>query len=664
MASTHSQPASPVELALPHVVVWSRGPGLGTDLVAALAAHPVEVSEVRGLVEAQRAATSRPPLLVVLVCPQNAVGRLAEASQTFPGIPILLYADSPAPLAAGGIPAGVQLDERSSGLPLQEICWQVAEALSRTARTSEAPERRLGPMRIELDRKGVVGTLFDLRGIWFFPGPYPKAGESLLPLLQSEDRDLFARHLDLAEQGSVSFFPVRVLDHSGAPHPMHAGLRFAGGGRVDLILQPLVDCAPIVGRRRGTRDPLTGLVDRWELWQRMEQQELSSRPALVLFAKLDAFESIFTTMTFQEVDEVFDRVASAIARVFPWPIQPSRLTGGEFLLLITEMSAERVEHRARLLIRMVNRIGGEGVFNEPRFGLSVGIADVTGGDYDLAVRLAETGVREAHAEGGNRVVIAGADTSISSRFGELQANMDLGSWEIWLQPVVRDSVGGPDFYEALARFGVAPHAMITRPDFFTTGQLMGLLERFDRQVLLRAIELLVAHPHVRISVNLTRETFATDSFPDSAIDIVRESLIDPGRIIFEMSPVCLTLPSDMVRMRLKQLDHAGIGVALDDFGSGVCSLRHLTDYPITMVKLDELVTSCVADDPLQRNFVRMVVNLCRARGVRTVAEYTRTIEQMQRLAEDGVDLFQGDLLGVAQSPAAILRSGSLLPSRS
>jgi diguanylate cyclase (GGDEF)-like protein len=648
-----------MELALPHVVVWTRGPGLGTDLVAALAAHPVEVSEVRGLVEAQRAATSRPPLLVVLVDPLDARGRVAEAAQTFPGIPILLYTDSPAHLPPGAAPAGTHIDEKSADQPLQEICWQVAEALSRTVRSAETPDRRLGPMRIELDRSGVVGPAFDLRGIWFFPGPYPRPGESMLPLLQPEDRDLFARHLKLAEQGALSFFPVRVLDHAGEAHPMHAGLRFAGGSSVELILQPLIDCAPIVGRRRGTRDPLTGLMDRWELWRRMEQQEMSDKPACVLFAKLDAFESIATSMTFQEVDEVFDRVASAITRVFPWPIQPSRLTGGAFLLLFNETSAERIKARAMRLIQLVNRIGGKGVFNELRFGMSIGIADVPSGDYDLAVRLAETCVREARAAGGNRVLVAGTDTLLNSRVGDLQANLDPESWEIWLQPVVRGTDGLPEFHEALARFGTAPHPRITRPDFFTTGQLTGLLERFDRMVLLRSLALLTTHPQLRLSVNVTRETFATDSFPDSTIGIVRDSQIDPSRIIIEISPVCLTLPADMVRMRLQHLDAAGIAVALDDFGSGVCSLRHLTDYPIAIVKLDELVTCYVADDPLQRNFVRMVVNLCRARGIRTVAEWTRTIEQMQRLAEDGVDFFQGELLGMPQPPADVFPQPTL-----
>jgi diguanylate cyclase (GGDEF)-like protein len=643
-----------MELALPHVVVWTRGPGLGTDLVAALACHPVEVSEVRGLIEAQRAATSRPPLLVVLVCPQDTGGRIAEAAQTFPGVPILLYANSPGQLQPGNTPAGARIEEMPASLPLQEICWQVAEALSRTPRTPDLPERRLGPMRIELDRSGVVGASCDLRGIWFFPGPYPLPNESILPLLQAEDRGLFSQHLNLAEQGTVSFFPLRVLDHTGAAHPMHAALRFAEARRVVLILQPLIDGAPIVGRRRGTRDPLTGLLDRWELWRQMEMRGASDEPACVLFAKLDAFDSIANSMDFQQVDEVFDRVASAITRVFPWPAQPSRLTGGAFLVLLRGMSPTRVTARATRLIQMVNRIGGTGLFEELRFGISVGIAEVIAGDHDLAVRLAETAVREAHAAGGNRAVVAEAGTLLHSRVGDLKASMDLEAWELWLQPVIRGTDGLPEFHEALARFGTTPHPKISRPDFFTKGYLEGMLERFDRMVLLQSLELLKAHPRLRLSVNVTRETFALASFPESVITLLQDSQVDVGRVILEISPVCLTLPTDMVRLRLRRLEAVGIAVALDDFGSGVCSLRHLTDYPLAMVKLDELVTCYVADDPLQRNFVRMVVNLCRARGILTIAEYTRTVEQMQRLAEDGVDLFQGALLGMPRPPADTL----------
>ena len=83
-----------MELAVPHIVVWTHGPGLGTDFVAALATHPVAVSEVSGLTEARRAASGPPQMLVVLVSPFDAPVRTAEAMLLFPGVAILLVADA------------------------------------------------------------------------------------------------------------------------------------------------------------------------------------------------------------------------------------------------------------------------------------------------------------------------------------------------------------------------------------------------------------------------------------------------------------------------------------------------------------------------------------------------------------------------------------------
>ena len=642
-----------MELALPHVVVWTRGPGLGTDLIAALAAHPVEVSDVRGLIEARRAAAGRRPMLVVLVCPTDTVARVTEASAVFPGKPILLFTDTPDTLATVTLPADTWIEDRPGDQPLQEICWQVIETLGRTAPGLDAPDSQFMPLLVDLDPTGEVGAASDLRDRWFFPGPHPRPGDSFLRFVQREDSGVFTHNLERASR-CPSFFSIRVLDHDESSHPMHGGLRMTAEGRLLLLLQPLIDCAPIVGRRRGTRDPLTGLIDRWELWRQMEVEPASSGSSVVMFARLDAFETLAAKLDFQRVDEVFDRVASAIMQVFPWPAAPSRLSGGAFLLLVRNASLQRVTARAERLIRMVNRIGGDPASDMLRYGLSIGLAQVRDGDHDLAVRLAETAVREAHAAGGNRAVHAGPQTLIRSRVGDLKANLELDTWDVWLQPVVCGADGQPVFHEALARFGTAVQESVSRPDFFTTGYLEGLLNRFDRLVLLRAVELLAANPHLRLSVNATLETFAVETFPEDLVGLLRDAVVDPGWVIIEISPACLTMPSDMVRRRLVQLAAAGIAVALDDFGSGVCLLRHLTDYPLSIVKLDELVSACVGDDPLQRNFVRMVANLCRARGIRTVAEYTRTPEQMERLAEDGVDYFQGELLGMAMPAAEAL----------
>ena len=647
-----------MELALPHVVVWTRGPGVGTDLVAALAVLPVEVSEVRGRAEARRAAAGPAPLLIVLVCPSDTRSRVAEAATCFPGVPILLFSESPGHGAAGEAVVDTQLDELPADRPLQELCWHVAAALSRSPRSPETPERRLGPMFIEIDRAGTVAAACDLRRIWFFPGPTPRPGESLLPILQPDDRRLLVHNLERAVEEAPAFFPVRILDHRGGCHPMHAALQ-AAGERVALVLQPLIDGAPIVGRRRGTRDPLTGLIDRWELWRRMEEDDGTGGPAFVLQARLDAFDSLASALDFAQVDEVFDRVASAIARVFPWPAQPSRLTGGAFLLLVTNLTAAQVRHRAARLIRVVNGIATAGWSGA---GMSIGIAPVVDGNHDLAVRLAETATREARTAGGRRAVFAGPETLIKARLHDLSASMDLESWELWLQPVARAADRPAEFHEALARFGTGTTPKRSRPEFFVTGHAEGLLERFDRLMTRRSIDLLASHPELRLSVNVTPETFQLESFPEFLLGLLQDAQVAPERIIIEISAACLALPAGMAHSRLERLTAAGVGIALDDFGSGLCSLRHLTDFPLSLVKLDEIVTAYVADDPLQRNFVRMVVNLCRARGIRVVAEYTRTREQLERLADDGVDLFQGELLGMPRPAAELMALPSTAPT--
>jgi EAL domain-containing protein (putative c-di-GMP-specific phosphodiesterase class I)/GGDEF domain-containing protein len=633
-----------MELALPPIVLWTHGTGLGTDLVAALASHPVAVSEVRGPMEARRAAAGPAQMLVVLVAPFDIASRVAEATLLFPGVPILLVADTSAPVTPPAADAPVEVVATS--LSLEMLCWHVAEALGRIPHHPDIPNRRLGPMRIELDREGVVAASCELGDIWFFPGPYPRPSQSVLPLVEPNDLATFVGYLERAATDVPAFFPLRVLDANGATHPMHAGLKANGPAQVVLILQPLIDAAPIVGRRRGTRDPFTGLIDRWELWRLMERDDPATRATFVLHASLDLSGANAAELSFAQVDEVFARVASAIMQVFPWPAMPARLSGGAFLLLVKDLPARRVRALGERLIRMVGGIQGDVIRHNCPLGLSVGLARVIDGDHDLAVRLAETAAREAAAAGGHRLVVAGAQTFIRSRLGDLSASMDLGTWEVWLQPVVRSADRRPAFHEALARFDSGATAKVSRAEFFTTGQAAGLLERFDRLMITRTLELLAVRPGLRLSVNVTRETFATDSFPDLVFRSLERNDVNEDRIIIEISPACLTLPPVLVQARLERLQAAGIAVALDDFGSGVCSLRQLTDFPLAMIKLDGIVTGYAADDPLQRSFVRMVVNLCRARGIQTAAEYIRSDQQLDQLVADGIDLFQGELFGM------------------
>lgn len=651
-----------MELALPRIVVRVCGPGVGTDLIAALSVHPVEVAEAHDRSELHRVADGPPALLVVVVDPPDARAVVVETSVDLPGVPILLVSDSAGSFAAGEAPFRGVVDTIRSGQPLPDLCWHVLEAVSRAIRLPGIIEHPLGPDLIEVDQGGIVVTGATRPGGVIIGGCRLRSGDSLLSLVEPLDRSAIAHVLGQAHPGVARFCIVRLLGEHGRHLTVSLAVRSVVPGRVAVLVQPLIGGGPIVGRRGNDRDPITGLLNRWALsriLEAREQQGPLAGEATVMLATLDEFTAIGSYIGHRETDVVLQSVASALNQVFPHPAVTSRLMGDSFFAYVSDAVEDEPRHRAEQLLRLLGDIEVPGY--EPRFTLraSIGVARVTDNDHDLAMRLAEAAAGEARAAGGNRVVVAGAAGFSGVQARELTTSMDLGSWEVWLQPVARDRHGRAGFHEALARFSTGNRQMASRADFFMAGRAKGLLERFDRMMLQRALEILESHPDARLSVNVTYETFVSHAFPASFLDLIRRVPDGGRRLILEIASRCMAAPEEVVRPRLESLAAAGVAVAIDDFGSGICRLHYLTQLPIAIVKLDQIVTGYVDDDPLQRDFVRTVVSLCRARGITTVAEYTRSADQLARLVEDGVDLFQGELFGMPRPAAEVLAASAV-----
>ncbi len=662
-----------MEFALPHVIVRiyfpEVGTGVGPDLVAALGVHPVEVTEARDHHEARRAAGGRPPSLVVVTDPPNHRAAVAATWSEFPKTPILIVGGSAAgpdtrepPLATEATETG-WVDTVSASLPLTDICWHVLEAIGRAALLPGVTERLLGPVFMEVDDRGNV--LSSAVGIdqLLVDGRRPRIGQSLLPLIEPRDRDDFARMLEQPQVGAARFCTARLVGEHGCGHTASIGMRRLGAGRVGLLFQPLIPDGPILGRHINNRDPITGLLTRWAISRLLEESEGAGdmgREPTLLILKLDNFRTVSEHIGSRTTDVILVRVASILGQILPYPAVSSRLMGDTFLTYLPDVGVDEALDRSRRVIEAVNGIDVPAAASGFRLRASIGVAGEVLADHDLAIRLAEVAAATARAAGGNRAVVAGP-TLTPARAAEFATEMERGSWEVWLQPVVPPVGGQAAFHESLARFGNGHGHLMSRPEFFTTGRANGLLERFDRMMLQRCLQLLEAHPDARLSVNISFETFASNAFPDSALELIREAPDSSKRLILEIAPRCLMAPAPDARSRLEALAAAGVAVAIDDFGSGICRLHYLTQFPLAMVKLDELVTGYVDDDPLQREFVRVVAGLCHARGIATVAEFTRSQEQLGRLVEDGVDLFQGELLGMPAPAARVLGESRIHP---
>ena len=85
----------------------------------------------------------------------------------------------------------------------------------------------------------------------------------------------------------------------------------------------------------------------------------------------------------------------------------------------------------------------------------------------------------------------------------------------------------------------------------------------------------------------------------------------------------------------------GCGLALDDFGTGHSSLLILKYLPIDLVKIDGAFVTGLPGSAFDRIAVQHVVDMCRALGVRTAAEFAEDDRTVELLRDMGLDFAQG-----------------------
>jgi len=93
------------------------------------------------------------------------------------------------------------------------------------------------------------------------------------------------------------------------------------------------------------------------------------------------------------------------------------------------------------------------------------------------------------------------------------------------------------------------------------------------------------------------------------------------------------------------LRHTGCRVALDDFGAGHTSLRHLQILPVDIVKIDGSLVRNLRSRPQTRVFLRHLLGLIKGFGSTTVAECVENAEDAALLRAEGIGYLQGHHFG-------------------
>jgi EAL domain-containing protein (putative c-di-GMP-specific phosphodiesterase class I) len=227
----------------------------------------------------------------------------------------------------------------------------------------------------------------------------------------------------------------------------------------------------------------------------------------------------------------------------------------------------------------------------------------------------------------------------------VEAALRAGRVRLAYQPVVVGSA--PDrigFHEGFVRVLDETGRIIPARDFMAAVETTETGRLIDCAALEIGLGTLRQHPGLRLSVNMSARSIGYPKWQRT----LKRGLSGGGvgeRLILEISePSAMTVP-ELVIAFMDDLQSEGVTFALDDFGAGLTSFRHLRDFCFDMIKIDGQFIRGVSVNPDQAALTRALLAVGRHLDMLTVAESVETPADAAFLQSLGIGAMQGYLFG-------------------
>lgn len=405
------------------------------------------------------------------------------------------------------------------------------------------------------------------------------------------------------------------------------------------------------------RDPLTGRPNRGCLLSIMEKllqgPRINRQESAYLVVGIDKLAFVNEAMGTKTADQLICAVADRLNELCPTRALVGRVGGDMFGILLPNMAKEMDSLSKRILVNFHDRAISAG---PTCLHLSICIGCIpfadTEFDADEMMIHAEQALHEAHLVGrGQKVTyIESARRAerhrtileISERVKHALKNDGL---RLAFQPIVDAQTAKPVLYEALARLFNDDGSAMPAGEFIPVVEQMGLAPELDRHVLDLAIRALEEGPDLHLAINISGLTASLPDWPAYMESKLTGRTDIASRLIVEITETAAVQDIPKIKTLIATLHELGCSVALDDFGAGSTSIRHLRELDLAIMKIDRDLLIDLTTNGEQQHLVRMLIAMGRGLGMKSVAEGIEDEETAAWLRQENVDLMQGFYFG-------------------
>jgi predicted signal transduction protein with EAL and GGDEF domain/CheY-like chemotaxis protein len=475
------------------------------------------------------------------------------------------------------------------------------------------------------------------------------------------------------------------LEYAGRP-TRHLECRYLpnSSGQVLAIVRDITERKETQAhiQRLAYYDALTGLPNReWigdYLSRSLSEAQTHNGSVALLYVDLDQFKRINDTLGHDTGDALLSQVAERLrgalahlganeplpghaAELAPRAVrgQLARVGGDEFIVVVSGQPgiqlAEAAAERILAALAMPFRQGSYELVVTPSIGIAM--FPEHGTDSQNLLKNADSAMYEAKSSGRNQLRFFNDTLNVRalkrlSLEMELRRAMEDERLEIYYQPKYEtsrlDVIGG----EALLRWFHPERGQIPTADFVAVAEETGLIADLGRWTLQQVCRDLASWRAQgleipSIAVNMSGREFMRPDVLFRVSETVEQARLPPSLFELELTEGVLMRDAEAGRRSLLALKEFGFSLAMDDFGTGYCSLNYLKRFPLDTLKIDRSFVADIGTDSGDAAIVRAIIALGHDLNLKIVAEGVATLEQLRFLRAEGCDAVQGFLMSPA-----------------
>ncbi len=387
-------------------------------------------------------------------------------------------------------------------------------------------------------------------------------------------------------------------------------------------------------------DTLTMLPNRTYLLEVLQHKLSSSKQdkgvTALLFIEFDDLARFNETFGFDIDDQLMVQLSERIKPLLHADDILARVGNEQFAIVSQEFEAkESIEMFAKRIISILY----EPFFVEPNMfyiSASIGISLSSAEEYDAyrLLKTAENTMHKVQRDGKNHILFTqyNAQPSLQSSMHlmeDMPAAIENGEIYFVYQGQydhVRKCFSGA---ELLARWRHPKYGEISPGLFIPLAEQSGMIGPLTIKAIIDASKMFARLEAAKIkdfslSVNISPAVLMTSDFIETVQFLCQNYDLVGKKLNFEITEETLTQNIDNLVQLLEKIRAMGIGIEVDDYGTGYTSLQYLANLPIDFLKIDRSFVTGIDGDLKKRALFQAIVNMAHALDIDVIAEGVET----------------------------------------